>query len=122
HLLHLAGHAVGRVEQAGHHSPINVIAVPEILRGVAADDLRDGAARPAAPGPTSRTVPPSRPPDLSSTWESLGTLYSPSSSSRISTFSLAILNRCTRPMLTPRICTGSPRRMPPASVTTVLTM
>ena len=76
----------------------------------------------ASPGTTSAIVPPSSPPDLSSTWESFGTLYSPSSSRRISTLSLAILNRCTRPMFTPRICTGSPRRMPPASVTTVLTM
>ena len=74
------------------------------------------------PGTMSATMPPRRPLLFSTTCESLGTGYSPSSSRRISTPSLSIRKRCTRPMFTPRICTGSPRRMPPASATLVVTM
>ena len=75
-----------------------------------------------SPGTMSATMPPRSPLLFRSTWESDGTSYSPSSSSRMATPVESILNRCTRPMFTPSICTGSPRRMPPAFGTCVVTM
>ena len=74
------------------------------------------------PGITSATRPPRSPLALSSTTESFGTGYSPSISRRTSTSSVVIRKPRMRPMLTPRICTGSPLRIPPASGTIVLTM
>ena len=76
----------------------------------------------ALPGITTAFIPPSGPADDSSTCESVGTLNSPSISSAILTPSGEISKPMMRPMLTPRICTGSPLRIPPASCTFVLTM
>jgi hypothetical protein len=74
------------------------------------------------PGITSATMPPSSPLALISTRESLGTGYSPSISSRIWTCCCRIVKLRMRPMLTPRISTGSPLRMPEAFGTVVLMM
>ena len=90
HLLHLARHAVGGVEQARHHAPVDVVAVVEVIRGVAGHDLGDGASEQASGLELDVGV-------LG------GPLYSPSSSSRIATLSFSISNLCTRPMLIPRI-------------------
>ena len=74
------------------------------------------------PGTTFATIPPSMPAERSSTLESSGTGYSPWISSRIVTPFWSMVKPITRPMFTPRICTGSPRRIPPASGTFVVTM
>ncbi len=71
---------------------------------------------------TSATMPPRRPLAFTSTRESFGILYSPSISSRTSTSFCPMPKPMMRPMLTPRICTGSPLRMPPALGTVVVTM
>ena len=47
----------------------------------------------AMPGTTSATIPPTMPADFSSTFESAGTSYSPSISSRMATSSWLILKR-----------------------------
>ena len=48
-LLELAGDPVGGVEEAGHHAPVDVVAVAEVLGGVAGDDVGDGASQQARP-------------------------------------------------------------------------
>ena len=94
------------------------------IPGTAAPGSSVMAARAPGPGPgiTDTTVPPSIPPERSSEREPAGTCHSPSTSRVISTLSPSIAKRWTRPMLIPRIWTGSPFRMPWASCTRVTSM